>query len=206
MEMSLRPKKWVLRLGLTLLGSGLLLGLLFFSLPSLLIRPAETARAEVILYFNLGESEATDAYVADLYRQGLSQQIVCVSGQITWQTYPSDLARERLLRRGLPAAAVATFHLPRVQCGAELAPVLLDWLKQQRWSQVLLVTHPVQSRTTQRVFASRFAHEQINLSVTYALADAEAFRGQWWRKHSPTQKLVGTSIETVLDLFYPQCW
>lgn len=206
MEITPRPKKWLRRLSLMLLGGGLLAVGMFFSLPWLLIRPAETAQADVILYFNLGENEVTDAYVADLYRQGLGQQIVCVSGQITWQTYPADLARERLLRRGLPAAALTTFHLPRMQCGAELAPVLLDWLKQQRWQRVLLVTHPVQSRTTQRVFAARFAREQIRLAVTYAPADAEAFRGQWWRKHTLTQKLVGTSIETVLDLFYPQCW
>ena len=206
MEVNIHRKKWLRRLGLTLFGGGLLLGLLFFSLPWLLIRPAETARADAILYFNFGEGEDTDAYVADLYQQGLGQQIVCVSGQITWQTYPADFARSRLLQHGLPATALTTFHLPRAQCGAELAPVLLDFLKQQRWQRVLFVTHPVQSRVTQRLFANRLAHEQISLSVTYAPADAEPFRGAWWRKHSLTQKLVGTSIETVLDLFYPQCW
>jgi hypothetical protein len=206
MEITPRPKKWLRRLSLMLLGGGLLVVAVFFSLPWLLIRPAEAARADVILYFNFGESADTDAYVAELYRQGLGQQVVCLSSQITWQTYPADLARERLLKLGLPAASLATFHLPRTQCSAEAAPVLLDFLKQQGWRQVLIVTPPVQSRATQRVFATRFAREQIGLSVTYAPTDHEELRGQWWRKHNLTQKLVGTGIETVLDLFYPHCW
>lgn len=206
MEITPHQKQWLRRLSLLLLGGGLLAVGLFFSLPWLLIRPAEAARADAILYFNFGENADTDAYVAELYRQGLGQQIVCVSGQITWQTYPADLARERLLKLGLPGAALATFHLPRMQCSAEAAPVLLDFLQQQGWRQVLLVTHPVQSRATQRVFAARFAREQIGVAVTYAPTDREELRGAWWRQHTLTQKLVGTGIETVLDLFYPHCW
>lgn len=201
-----RSKKWLWRSVWTLLGSGLLAGLLFFSLPWLLIRPAEAAPGDVILYFNWGESADTDAYVADLFRHDFGQKIVCVSGQITWQTYPADLARERLLQRGLPATALTTFHLPRTQCKAEIAPELLAFLKQHGWQRVLIVTQPVYSRATQRVLSSRFAAEQITLSLTYAPADRDALRGSWWRRHTPTQQFVGTGIETVLDLFYPNCW
>lgn len=179
---------------------------LFFLLPWLLIRPSEEVKSDVIFYFGMSDKGATDLYVAELYRQGFGKQIVCLSGQITWQTYPGDFARDRLLRLGLPAADVMTFHLPRTACEAELAPVLLAYLKQQGWKRVLMVTNPPASRATHRVLSARLAPEQITLAVTYAPVDRDELRGSWWRDHRNTQKLVGTGIEVLADLFYPSCW
>ena len=179
---------------------------LFFLLPWLLIRPPEEVKSEVILYFGMSDKLATDMYVAELYRQGFGKPIVCLSRQITWQTYPGDFARDRLLKLGLPAADVMTFHLPRAACEAELTPLLLDYLKQQGWKRVLIVMNPPGSRATHRVLSSRLAQEQISLSITYAPVNRDELRGQWWRDHRNTQKLVGTGIEVLADLLYPSCW
>ncbi len=206
MKSKARGRKWLRRVALGLGVFAIFAVVIFFSLPWLLIRPPEEVKSEVILYFGGSDQLATDRYVAELYRQNLGKQIVCLSGQITWQTYPGDFARDRLLKLGLPAANVMSFHLPRAACEAELAPVLLDYLKQHGWKRVLLVTNPAGSRATYRVLSSRLAQEQISLSVTYAPEDRDELRGQWWRDHRNTQKLVGTAIEVMADLLFPSCW
>lgn len=197
--------KYLRRVVLALLICLLSALLLFFSLPWLLIRPAETAPADVVLYFASGNTSDTERYVAELYQQGLAKKIVCLSRQITWQIFPADFAREHLLQRGLPAEAVTTFHLPRADCDAELGGLLRDFLQQQGWKRVLVVTTPIASRALNRTLSPSFTRAQISLSVTYAPADAEALRGQWWREHRKTQQVVQQGIETALDLFYPHC-
>lgn len=205
-SLSVRWIKWLRRVTGGLGVVAIFAVCLFFSLPWLLIRPAEVTPSDVILYVGFSDKVDTDLYVADLYRQGLGKQIVCLSKQITWNTYPADFARERLIKLGLPAADVLSFHLPRVACEAEQVPLLLTYLKQQGWQRVLIVTTPPTSRATHRVLASRFAQEQISLSITYAPVDRDELRGQWWRDHRNTQKLVGTGIEVLADLLYPSCW
>lgn len=180
--------------------------LAFFSLPWLLIRPAETAPSDVILYFAYGDKPATNQYVAELYRQGLAKKIVCLSGQITWNTYPADFVREQLLQLGVPAADVTTLHLPRLECGADLAMILLNSLQQQGWKRVLVVANPITSRTTRRVLSPRFEQSQISLFITYSPAERAELSGQWWRKHTQTQMVVQQGIETMVDLLYPHCW
>lgn len=199
-------KKWLYRLVIVLMVGALSAASLFFLLPTLLIRPAETKRADVILHFAVRNGLETDKYVAELYQQGYAAQIVCLSEQLTWQVYPADFARDRLIALGVPAQNVTTLHLPRVDCAAELAPFLLQLLSQQKWKSVLLVGDPPASRSTNRVYARRFAKEQIDLSITYAPFDMEGYQGQWWRTHKPTQALVQQGVETIMDLLYPHCW
>ncbi len=180
--------------------------LLFFSLPWWLIRPAETTPSDVILYFTSDSASAPEQYIAGLSQQGLAQHIVCLSGQTTWKIFPSDFARERLLKLGLPPEKVTTLHLPRADCEAELSDILLAFIKQRGWKSVIIVTNPIASRATNRTLAPPFARAQIKLSVTYTPAEAEAWRGQWWREHRKTQQVIQQAIETALDLFYPHCW
>lgn len=201
-----RSKKWLYQLGIVLGIIALLVLLFFFSLPGLLIQSSDTKPAEAILYFSVRNGYETDAYVADLYRQGYSKQIVCLSEQLTWQVYPADIARERLITLGLPATNISVLHLPHADCGADVLPTLLNFIHEQKWKSVLLVISPPTSRATQRAFAPQFVKEKIEMAITYAPSELASFQRQWWLAHKPTQMLVQQGIETVLDLLYPHCW
>jgi hypothetical protein len=203
--MKARLWKW-LRRGLLALVAGAVLALLFFfSLPWLVIGPAETAPVDVILHFSIDERYDTDSYVAELYQRGLAREIVCLSSQVAWRVYPADYARQHLIQLGVPAQHVHTLYLPPVECRAQATPLVIAFLKQRGWQSAMMVIDPSISRVTRSRAISAYAREQIKLWVTYSPRDYKTLTDQWWREHWKTQRLTGEVLEAGFDLFYPEC-
>lgn len=194
-------RRWLAACALSLLL--VLLG--FFSLPWWLIAPAETVPSEVILHLAVGDRSEGDEYVAELYRQGLARQVVCLSTPVAWQVYPADYARQHLIALGVPAENVLTFYIPALDCRAEALAVIADFVKQHGWHSALMVVDPAVSGWNKRLAKPLFAREQIEVAVTYAPRDRARLLEHWWREHWKTQRLIGEAMDVVVDLFYAEC-
>jgi hypothetical protein len=181
---------------------------LFFSAPKLLIAPAHTAhlaKSDVILHSAIGAHSKADEYVASLYHQGVARKIVCVSSQVSWETYPGDYVREHLISLGVRAEDVFSLRLPIAPCGAMNLPTIVGFVKERGWKSALLITHPENSRYAARMVHKYFGREGIATAVSYAPADRDALTDGWWRAHWKTQRFVGQAMSITFDLFYSEC-
>lgn len=180
--------------------------LLFFSLPWLLISPADEPRSsDIILYTAIDARSKADDYVVELYRQGYGKKIVCASSQISWEVYPSDFTRANLIAKGIPEEAVVSVHGPITDCEAQAARYLGDYGRSQGWKRVLLVGNPGGSRFGRRLVRREFGARGIEAVMVYAPADERELRDGWWRTHWKVQRLVGAAMETTMDLVYAEC-
>ncbi len=178
---------------------------LFFSLPALLIGSSETAPSDVIVHLAIDAHSKGDDYVADLRRQSVAKNIVCVSSQVSCGVYPADYAREHLISLGVPAEDVTTVHLPIAPCGAVKIPMIVDHVKSRGWRSVLWVGHPEDSRHAARVARKFFEREGIGFKLSYAPEDKEELTRDWWRTHWKVQRFVGEAMAISLDLLYSEC-
>lgn len=203
--MSGRWWKWAWRLGVTL-ALLVILGVLgFFSLPWLVIGPSETAKADVMLYLGIDERFDTDTYVAELYRQGVVRDIVCLSGQVAWQVYPADYARAHLIELGVPAEHLFTMYLPQAECRAQVMPLVARFVKEHGWQSALMVIDPSVSRANRRVGVPAFSREQLTLAINYSPRDYQLLTTRWWQEHWKIQRLASEALEVSFDLLYANC-
>lgn len=200
-EMLKRSWRWLVGCALGVL----LLPLGCFSLPWWLIAPAETVQSEVILHLAVNDQSEGDEYVAELYRQGMARQIVCVSTAIAWHVYPADYARQHLIALGVPAENVQTFYPPFLDCRAEALAVIADFVKRRGWQSVLMVVDPAVSGRNKSLAQPMFARARIGFAITYAPRDRERLLEHWWREHWKTQRLSSEALDAVVDLFYAKC-
>jgi hypothetical protein len=178
---------------------------IFFSAPKLLIAPAQMAKSDVILHSAISAHSKADEYVVALYRQGVARKIVCLSSQVSWETYPGDYVRERLISLGVRAEDVFSLRLPIAPCGAMNLPMVVDFVKERGWKSALLITHPENSRYAARLIHKYFGREGVATAVSYAPADRDELTNDWWREHWKTQRVVGQAMAITFDLFYPEC-
>lgn len=199
-------RRWLRRaliLSLVLLAACVVL---FFATPKLLIAPANPAKSDVILHSAIGAHSKADEYVAALYHQGMARKIVCLSSQVSWETYPGDYVREHLISLGVPAEDVFSLRLPIAPCGAMNLPTVVDFVKDRGWKSALLITHPENSRYAASVIHKYFGREGVTTTVSYASDDRDALTDGWWRTHWKTQRFVGQAMSVTFDLFYSECW
>lgn len=178
---------------------------LFFALPGVLIAPAKTAQADVILHDAIDPHSSADDYVMSLYRQGIAAKIVCLSSQISWEEYPADYARQHLISLGARAEDVVSLHLPLAPCNALKIPTIVEFVKSQGWKRVLLIGRPEDSRYTAWLAGRFFEPEGIALTVSYAPEDKVELTRAWWRTHWKVQRLTGEAMNISLDVFYSEC-
>lgn len=205
MAISERKKKWLRRaliaMGLSLAGCVAL----FFALPKLMIAPASAPKSDVILHGSIDAHSKADEYVAGLYRQGVARKIVCVSTPVSWELYPADYARARLIALGVLPEDVISLRLPIVPCVAVNAPTIVEFVKARGWKSALLITQPEDSRYFARLMRKYFEREGVALAVGYAPEDEEQLTRNWWRTHWKVQRFVGDAMSATLDLFYSEC-
>lgn len=178
---------------------------LFFALPRLLIAPVRTAQADVILHAAMDLHSKSDDYVVDLYRRGFAGKIICVSSQISWEVYPADFARERLISLGVPAQDVVSLHLPLVPCDAMRLPLIVDFVKSHGWKSVLWIGRPESSRYAGWLGRRFLEKEGIDVTVSYTPGDREELTRSWWRTHWKVQRLTGAAMNISFDLLYSEC-
>ncbi|MBK8316637.1 MAG: hypothetical protein IPL01_22535 [Acidobacteria bacterium] len=177
----------------------------FFSLPYLMVAPAEGGRADVILHGAIDPHLKTDEYVARLFREGRAGDVLCFSTQVSWEAYPADYVARHLVELGVPADRVHVLHLPIEPCGAYNAPRVVDYLRSKGWKSAILITSPDSSRMAGWSTRKRFAKSGIPLIVSYAPEDREElFRG-WWRTHWKIQDIVDQLMVFTLDQVYAEC-
>ena len=197
-----RRFRWLIGLSLTLL---MLLGIGAFSLPWLLIAPAETASADVILHYAIAYNTEVDAYVVQLYRQQRGKKIVCASRASLCEIYPADYARQHLIEMGIPAEDVLTLHLPNYDCLAQALPLFTEMAKTNGWQQALLVVPPPFSRFEGGLTKKYFGKAGLKLAVTYSPEEEQKFTARWWMDHKTAQITVDAAVNTILDQLYPEC-
>ena len=201
-ERKRRAWKWAM----ALLAIFAIAATVFAFLPLLLVVPAQTTPADVILHFATSSSRTpADDYVAQLYQQKLAQKIVCISRNESCGVYPADDARRRLLAMGIPADDVLTLYLPRAECVAPNLPRMIEMVKAHGWQHALLIISPLRSRVTGNVAIKYFQEAGLQLSVTYASQAAQEITTRWWRDHQTAQNTIEALISTVLDPLYLEC-
>lgn len=177
----------------------------FMALPVILIAPAETVSADVIVHQYMDAGSDADAYVAQLYHQSVARKIVCVSSQVGCDVYPADYVARHLVTLGVREEDVITLRLSGVACWAESLPEIIEYLRDQRWSRVLLVMDPIGSRFDGWVARRYFERAGLQLAITYSPGDRQASVQGWWRTHAKAQRMIGNAVRVALDLVYPQC-
>jgi uncharacterized SAM-binding protein YcdF (DUF218 family) len=197
--------RWTRRVLITLVFSLAIILVLFFALPQLLIAPAIATKSDIIIHGSISPQSTANEYVADLYKQGLARKVVIVSSQVSWNLYPGDYARDRLIALGVPAEDVISMRLPIVACGALNLTTIVGFVKTNGWRSAILITHPEDSRYAARLSRSYFEREGISTSVSYSPRDKEELTRNWWREHSKTQRMVGEVMNVTLDMFYSEC-
>jgi uncharacterized SAM-binding protein YcdF (DUF218 family) len=179
--------------------------ILFFLMPLLLIAPSVTEPSDAILHLAINPHSESDAYIADLYREKFSKKIVCVSSQITWETYPADYARQHLISLGVPAEDVLTLRLPITDCQAVSMSQIVSYVANQGWSNVLLVSNPENSRYSGWLARRAFEKRKISAAVTYSPADRMELTSDWWRTHWKVQRLTDQVMNILFDVLFPDC-
>ncbi len=181
-------------------------GTIFAVLPFLLVAPANTASADVILHFATSSHQTdADEYVAQLYQQKLAKKIVCISRNESCGVYPADDSRRRLLAMGIPAEDVLTLYLPRVECVAPNLPRIIEMVKANGWQQSLLVLSPTRSRVTGNIAAKYFQQAGLQLTISYSPQAYQEITTRWWSDHQTAQTTTEAIISMVLDPLYPEC-
>ncbi len=198
-------KKWLRRAFISFALFWAICVALFFALPQLLIAPMKTAQADVILHAAMDLHSKSDDYVVDLYRRGVAGKIICVSSQISWEVYPADFARERLISLGVPAQDVVSLHLPLAPCDAMKLPLIVDFVKSRGWKSVLWIGRPESSRYAGWLGRRFFEKEGLDVTASYAPGDRDELTQSWWRTHWKVQRFVGTAMNISLDLLYSEC-
>lgn len=189
----------------SLLALTLLVGITFFSLPWILISPAESASADVILHYAIAYNTGVDEYVAQLYRQQRGKKIVCISKASLCDIYPADYTRQHLIELGVPAEDVMVMHLPNYDCLAQVLPRFTEKTKAQGWQRALLVIRPSFSRFEGNLAKRYFNKEGLGLAVTYSPDEEQKFNARWWADHRTAQLTVESAINSALDQLYPEC-
>jgi hypothetical protein len=178
---------------------------LFFALPTLLIAAPQAEKVDVILHNAIDARSQTDAYVAELYRQGFAGKIVCISSQVSWETYPADYARQHLIYMGIPEQNVLVLHLPIPDCQATSFRRIAEYVKSQGWQRALLLSYPQQSRYDKWLAGKIFEKQNIGLAVTYPPDDEAELTTSWWREHWKVQRMINGAIIIPLDRIYSEC-
>jgi uncharacterized SAM-binding protein YcdF (DUF218 family) len=209
MKLRLRRRWWlVISLGLGLAGAGLVT---FFSLPWLLItrlpnEPTQLPTADVIIHGAISQQTQTDEWIAQLYRQGKAQTILCVSGPVSWDVYTADYARQHLIALGVPAERVLSLRLPQEECFAPNAQRLADYVKAQGWPRALMVVRPAESYSVGSRAEKYFQRAGLQLTLTYPQADYEELVADWWKTHRKAQLIIQATVIVLLDAAYAECW
>ena len=201
-ERKRRSWKWAM----ALLAIFAIAATVFAFLPLLLVAPAQTTPADVILHFATSSSRTpADDYVAQLYQQKLAQKIVCISRNESCGVYPADDARRRLLAMGIPADDVLTLYLPRAECVAPNLPRMIEMVKAHGWQQSLMVLSPTRSRSTGNLARKYFQQAGLQLAITYAPQAYQEITTRWWADHQQAQTTTEAIISTLLDPLYIEC-
>jgi uncharacterized SAM-binding protein YcdF (DUF218 family) len=179
---------------------------LFFALPRLLIAPTQVEKVDVILHNAIDARSKTDEYVAELYRLGYAGKIVCISPQVSRETYPADYARQHLIYMGIPDENIMVLHLPIPDCPAGSLRLIADYVNSQGWKRALLITSPQQSRYEGWLARKIFGKQNIGVAVTYPPDDEDELTTNWCREHWKVQRMINAAIVIPLDRFYSECW
>lgn len=177
----------------------------FMALPVILIAPAETMPADVIVHQAMDADSDADAYVVELYRQAVAGKIVCVSSQVGCDVYPADYVARHLVALGVRQEDVLILRLSAADCWAEHLPDMIEYIRSQGWSRVLLVVNPLSSRFDGWVARRYFGRAGLQLATTYSPRDRQACVQNWWRTHAKAQRMISNAVRVVLDLLYAQC-
>ena len=201
-ERKRRRWKWAI-VGFVILA---LAGTIFAYLPFLLVAPAQTKSADVILHFAAASRPThADEHVVQLYQQKLAKKIVCISRSESCGVYPADDARRHLVEMGIPAEDVLTLHLPREECVAPNLPPIIELVKAQGWQKAILVVTPSRSRLTGNLAKKYFQQAGLQLAVTYSPAAYQEINTRWWTNHQKAQNTAEACISAVLDPLYSEC-
>ncbi len=194
-----------LRRGLLILGAVLAVSIALLVCLPLLFAPGQVAHADVILHLANDARMQGDAFVARLFREGFSQHVVCASSQASWDLYPADSSRAHLIELGLPTDAVSVLHLPITDCGGELVPFLIEGLRARGAKSVLIVSDPTVTRYSEWRLRQRMSTAGITVATTFAAEDRRDMLDGWWRSHWKAQRIVGTVMNSTIDLLYAPC-
>ena len=199
-----RAKQWLRRI---LIGVAVLLLLVFAAILSIpaIFAPETRAPADVILHLASDARLQGDEYVVRLFRDGLARNVICASSQASWDLYAADASKAHLIELGLPAEAISVLHLPITECGAETLPFLINALTSRGAKSALLVVDPTTTRYGEWRARQRFSEAGISVSTTFEIADRNRMLDQWWRSHWKAQRVVGTIMNSTLDLMYAPC-
>ena len=189
---------------LALLIATALVGIAIAALPWF-FATSRVSRSDVILHFSFDPRLHGDEYTAQLYRQGIAPQIICAGSQASWEVYPADSSRKHLIELGVPAESVSVLRLPIVDCGGELAPILIEALRTRGAKSVVIVTDPNATRLGSWRFQKRLADGGITATTTFSEADRIDMLDGWWRSHWKAQRIVGSVMNSALDLLYAPC-
>lgn len=200
-----KSRRWPRRLLIAVCLALAVVVTLIIALPKLLIAPMNEPGSDVILHGSISPQSAADEFVVDLYRRRVARKIVCISSQVSWDIYPGDYARARLISMGVPDEDVISLRLPIAPCGAVNLPRIAEFVKANGWRSALWITHPEDSRYTARLTRKYFEREGITCAVSYAPKDREELTRNWLSAHWKTQRMVGEVMNMTLDLFYAEC-
>lgn len=166
---------------------------------------SKVARADVILHFSFDPRMQGDNYAAQLYREGAAPAIICAGSQASWEVYPADSSRDHLISLGVPPDAVSVLHLPIVDCVGEVIPILSEALRTRGAKSVLIVADPTATRFGSWRLVRRMAQAGIAASVTFAEEDRKEMLDGWWHSHWKAQRVVGSLMNSTIDLLYASC-
>lgn len=176
------------------------------SLPHLMIPGSDRLQpVDGLLHLSVGTKSRADEYVLKLFQDGYSEQVVCLSSQISHNLFPADFTRINLINQGIPADKISSLHLPIYECPVEVVDFLVQYCLERRWDAVIVVTSPEGNSRGRRLMRDEFRQRGITLYFTHAPQDELELRTDWWRTHWKIQRLIGAISDLLLDLYFGDC-
>ena len=186
----------------------ILIGLLTVavSIPNLMIPGSDPLRqVDGLLHLSVGTKSKADDYVVQIYNNGYTENIVCISSQISHDLFPSDYTLINLKNRGIPSDRIESLHLPIFECPVEVIDYLAQYCQKRHWRSVLVVTSPEGNRRGRRLMSDEFRKRGVDLYFTHSPEDERELRTDWWRTHWKIQRLIGSASDLLLDIYFGDC-
>lgn len=151
------------------------------------------AHADAILLLGDDDFYADRAtHAAELYRQGVAQEVVASGRRLRPSAGISELMVHDLVERGVPREKIVSFSHD-ASSTIEEAEALESFVKAHHWKSVVIVTSNYHTRRTRYIYGKIFPAE-IKVSVAGA-KDGEFDPERWWEKRQSiklfTRELAG---------------
>lgn len=172
------------------------------TIPHLLIQEDQLEKADAIVVLS-GNSFDRGNKAVQLYQKGLAPVLICPGGNPAYEfeilgmhITEAEAAKINLVRQGIPANAIVLLNAGTST--AEEAELIAEYLKNNNYRKVILLTSLYHTRRAKKVFSKYLRNSNIQLMV----CGAKSSRFDVWNWWKSEDGLIAMNNELLKNIYY----